>query len=375
MKKLLNICLILFMTLSLIACQQREYIPNKDRSDNYKYDFIDYITITTYGDNGRGYIEITPKEISVADFESEQDYINVKRDLENYNFTYKSNSRSSNFTISKTSNIANGDIIKITPKANVNLTSDLNVEPYDYVVSDLKTSTLIDLFSPDLIIVYALTDGSYHIHVKRNAQYDEELRNNLVYSVTTKDKAIPGQAVMTVKVDMKESFLKENGYTSFANYLAKHNLLAYLQEEKVLNEIIEPIDMYDANSAAIETALYKALYVHEPNLIKVSCVQQSERQKSAEPYTYTVVYTISKNNIRQYFRRDVKIVGVDGGYDIVYIGSKTETDEIYTRSAYDGANLILNYEIEKTPEKKQEDVQEEVDDTTEVNQDNETNEE
>ena len=83
-RKIFAVFLILTGTMGLSGClrQQKRKEPNEGRGTDYAYDFVDFINITTYGDNGDGYIEITQKYIDVYDFANEKDYSAVKKDLE-----------------------------------------------------------------------------------------------------------------------------------------------------------------------------------------------------------------------------------------------------------------------------------------------------
>lgn len=347
MRKFLIIPMLLLMILTA-GCQSRGKTPNAGRGSNYKYDFIDYVDITVYGQNGRGYIEIKPKTITVNDFDSESDYIKVKHDLEEYNFYFIQGMRSpSGFSISKTTQLSNGDIVTITPK-DKEIRSNMNVEAYDYVVEGLGDAEIIDLFSSELITIYALKDGTYGVYLKNNLQYSEELRDHLVYTLSTKDEPVPGQAVVNLKVDLDDEFLKAQNCASITIYLAKHNQRASTETEKVLNVLIEPIDMSVANSAAIESLLYKELYKNDEYLAKICNIQQLERQRSSEPYTYTVVYYDSKDGVRTYYRRDMKIIAIDGNYQVTANSGGTRTEEAYATAPYDGAVILIDYMYEST---------------------------
>lgn len=345
------------------GCQQRGREPNEGRGSDYTYDFIDYLDITVYGQNGLGYLEIRPKNITVSNFSSETDYIKVKHDLEDYNFYYIQGMRTpSSFTISQTTKLSNGDVVTITPKKK-EIRSDMNIEAYDYVVEGLGDASVIDLFSSDLITIYALKDGTYGVYMNNNPQYSQELRDHLIYTVDTKDDPIPGQAVVHVKADLDEDFLKQQDCANITIYLAKHDQRASTETEKVLNQLIEPIDMSTANSGAIEAELYRELYKNDEYLAKICNIQQLERQRSSEPYTYTVVYYDSKDGVRTYYRKDVKIVAVDGNYQILSVTNGTKTEEAYATAPYDGATILIDYMFESSQPEQQETVEQETPET------------
>lgn len=266
----------------------------------------------------------------------------------------------STFSISKTSKLTNGDVVTITPKK-MELRSNMNIEAFDYVVDGLGDAAVIDLFSSDLITVYALKDGTYNVYLKNNQQYSQELRDNLVYTIETKDAPVPGQAVLNMKVDLNQDFLKEQGCANITIYLAKQNQRAATEAEKVLNQLIEPIDMTTANSGAIESELYRVFAKSDEYLAKICNVQQLERQRASEPYTYTVVYYDSKDGVKTYRRRDVKIVAVDGNYQILSVANGANTEEAYATAPYDGASILIDYMFENTnPTQDEEPVEETV---------------
>ena len=77
MKTIIKTLICIITALSCISCR-KTYAPNERRGTNYTYDFID---ITVYGQDGFGIMEISPVDIELHDFETEDEYIRVKKNL------------------------------------------------------------------------------------------------------------------------------------------------------------------------------------------------------------------------------------------------------------------------------------------------------
>ena len=341
MKKLVILAVSLFM---LVGCAGKPE-ANKKRGTDYEFDFVDYIEITEYGENGSGYIEVIPRDISLEDFYSEEDYIKVKHDLDNMNLVFQNGRyESTALKISKTEELSNGDVItlKIGMKPE-NLQSDINIEDYEYQVMGLKESQPIDLFGSDLVTFFVTTEGNVWYHVKDNKNLPEELIKNIKYTIRYDGEAELNKSILQVEADMDETFLKESGYYSLPVFLAKHDLKADLSSEKVLVNLVEPIEFSSATSSAVETELYDAIGAEETDLSKVCNIQQLERQKVAEPYTYYITYYNTVGGEREYFRRAVILLGVDGEYVVYKLGGRESTQEQYTKSAYDNAEILLDF--------------------------------
>ena len=105
---------VMISMLMLSGCKRKK-IPNENRGTNYKYDFMDFVDVTTFGEDGDGYIEIKTKDIDVKDFENEEEYVNVKLDLDNMDLNYNPALTANNGVIklSKTEKLVNGEVIKI----------------------------------------------------------------------------------------------------------------------------------------------------------------------------------------------------------------------------------------------------------------------
>lgn len=363
MNRIIKILMCAVMMLGLSGCRQlikpkqETRVPNEHRGTDYKYDFMDYITVVTYGDEGSGFIEVNQKAIDVYDFASEKDYIAVKKDLETFRMGFKQEvNNNGSLRLSKTSGLNNGDIVTLSldlPKDYVK-NSDINTEPYDYVVHDLGTAREIDLFSSDLVTFYATEAGNVCYHVDNVSYLDDELVNNLVYYVKSTGEIKEGVTILDCSVSMNESFLKKNEYYTFDIYMAKHHLKPREKTtERVLSEIIKPISYSSSNQIEIEKALYASLYLAEPQLAKICNLQQSERQASSDPYKVTLVYyTTDEYGTKEFYRRDIELHYVNEQYVVYSLGERNGTYEIFTSEPYDDSSILMNFNLERLTEEE-----------------------
>jgi hypothetical protein len=356
LKKVLTAAIAAAMALTTTGClgrrgRNKNSEPNEFRGTDYTYDFIDYAIIRTYGEDGDGYLEIEPREIDATQFEDEADYIAVKKDIDIINPTYIQGAVNQNSTlkISKTTGLSNGDVIQISVKMpdGVKPNSDMNIETYDYVVEGLGEAEEVDLFSSDIVTFYATNDGNlyYNVHAPKTIM-KEELSKNLRYNIQTNDAKIEAnKTILNVTADMDEDFLVDNGYNSLTLYLAKHDMKATLTTEKVLTEIIDPIDYSFANMAGVEEALYNALYPEEPRLVKICNLQQTARQASAEPFKSVVYYFVNDDyGDPVYYYREVEIHYIDNMYVVPFVGNANTTNDAELK---EGSEMLMDFTIER----------------------------
>ena len=265
------------------------------------------------------------------------------------------NNTSGPMQISKTTELSNGDMISISinlPK-DYEKKSDINTETYDYVVHDLGTADEIDLFDSGIVTFYATQNGDicYHLHAPN--YISQEMADNLVYIAKTTNELEAGVTILDCTVTMDEDFLKKNEYYTIDVYLAKHNLKAETTSEKVLGQIIEPVTFSSSNQAAIEGALYTALYAEEPQLTKICNLQQLDRQAVSDPYkTIVLYYTTNDYGEREYFRREVELHYIDNSYVVYKVEQRNGTSERFMNESLDGGQIVLDFNLEAKPEEE-----------------------
>lgn len=310
--KLLKAALAVMMALSTSGCvrnlvrgNEEEHIPNENRGTDYDYDFVDYLTITTWGADGDGYLSITARDISASDFKSEQDYIDVSDDLKALGIVFGQTVQ--NVTASKTSGLSNGDIVTISVgnSGGNKLRTNMNLEDYEYTVSGLGEATQIDLFSSDIVTMYGTRENAMFAYVHNDGStVPKELTDNLTYSFSANaDDYQVGKTIIDASVELNTKFATDNGYSSLTDYLAKHNLAADESTEFVLKEIIDPIDFSNIDSGALMSALYDAISADDPSLSPVCSVQYSTSDnQSVSAYSYMVTYYDLVDNTPVYYR-------------------------------------------------------------------------
>ena len=355
MKKIMIRLLAGVMCLSLCGCIRRKpHIPNEKRGNEYTYDFIDYVDIHVFGQDGDGYLEVKPKDISVRDFMSEGEYIGMKKDLDRlalYLIQGK-DYYTSNLSASKSTGLSNGDIVTLSIRFKEPLLMDINIEPYEYTVEGLGELKSIDLFGKKNVTFFATKDGMCYAHVL-GKDMPEDLAENILYRISSDGTLETGKTILSVEADMDEGFLEEKEYHALKIYLAKNRLKGDTETEKVLNTIVDPINFSGLASAAVESALYDRLYQEEGSYLgKVCSLQKLPRQISEEPYGYTAVYYNMENGTPRYYRRGLKMVYVDGEFLVLELERRDSVEAAYAGRAFPDGEMVLNYMTEKTGEGK-----------------------
>ena len=118
---------------------------------------------------------------------------------------------------------------------------------------------------------------------------------------------------------------------------------AKLEAEKVLTDVIHPIEFSGAATSTIESLFYQRIQQDEPDLAKVCNIQQLNRQKLSEPYNYYVVYFNSINGEREYFRKQFSMVYVEDTYYIYSMGSRENTRAEYAKEPFDEGEILMNF--------------------------------
>ena len=360
-KKLLTLTLIICSLLSLVGCN-----ANQGRGDKYTYDFKDFIDINIFGAEGQAYIQITPKEISVSDFSSEEEYIKVKKVIDALNLYYIPGSNTSaGLSVSKGNGIKSGDMIIISlnsnflnnEKATLAESIDLNIEEYDYIVEKLPELKTLDLFSSEVVNFYGLsTDEIAYIINKDNNNLSDELKQNLMYKITPSSTPLKEkQTILTVQVGLDENLIKSGNYYNLNIYFAKQNLSVEYSTEKVLNKIIMPIDFNNISASTLDNirkTLYK--YIKENldyNTESISNIQQFKSQEENEPYNYYVIYsTLDSENVERVYRVQMKLLLIDGILNILSCASPENIMDTYLSANYSGATRLADFENFKTQE-------------------------
>ena len=352
---------VMISMLMLSGCKRKK-IPNENRGTNYKYDFMDFVDVTTFGEDGDGYIEIKTKDIDVKDFENEEEYVNVKLDLDNMDLNYNPALTANNGVIklSKTEKLVNGEVIKIRINyKKENLKSDMNIETYDYVINGLSEAEEIDLFGENIVTFFGTEDGMLYYHLKPNNYYPQEMFDHLKYKIKTSEKLEVGKTILSITAELDDDFLKTEGYYSTKMWMKKNGYKGETETSKVLGVIVPPMEFGAVGTIKMEAALYDAIYTEEgDNLIKVCNVQKMPRQRTTDLYEYTVVYYNVENDMYTFYNRTVKMVQIDGDYQVLELGRRNSTQDLFVYAPYAESDMLVSFMPDPATREQEETVEE-----------------
>lgn len=294
--------LLMVVILALAGCRRENVGTNTDRYRKHKYDFADYIEITTVGVNGHGYLYIEPKEITRDMFENDEEFVKVKKDLDNMDLRYIPNERhnSNTLVISKTEELSNNETVSIAIKYKRDkLLSDMNTETYAYVVHDLPESSddvYADLFSEDVVQFYGTKNNELFYHLNPDSKvYD--LMAPLEYKIETNDeKLVKDGTLIDVSVSRSRK-ASDDVDSDLLLYFAKNGyVISGTEAELILDKIAEPLDpetMTDENYAEIEQLLKNeiAAYLEKGNIVIYSLQKSQKSIDEGDLYSYVVTFS------------------------------------------------------------------------------------
>ena len=309
-KRMIKTFLAIGMILGSIGCSKKPeepQEPNANRGKDYDYDFIDYIDIKAYGPEGKGILEVTPKNYTAADFYSEQEYIAVKSLMDELNLVYLQGEENhkSNLLLSKTEDLVNGDIVEVSidtkrwkgdPKVNINL------EPYEFVVETLTDGQEIDLIANESVIMYGL-DGTtqvFALKTPKTATLPKEIEDHIEYDVSTSETELKENvSIINYSCTMDEEFLMnpDNPYYNIDIYLKKHGYDYTATGQTVLDQIIKPLDFSQSTANALGDYLASrfvgekaSTWSREYTIDRVGNVQQDTTSDGIDKFHYIVTF-------------------------------------------------------------------------------------
>lgn len=292
--------------------------------------------IDIVGPNTGAVLEISVANFKVTDFESESDYIAVRKFME-YLIDY--------IEVTKTEDIENGDIIDIYigEKFEGEPELDINLDYYRLLVQELPEPKEIDLFSNDHVLFYNLKGTSeYYSYIKPTSSLDTEIQENLEYTIKCSDKEIiENQTILNVTTTLNSNFLSENGCPTTDKYMKLKGYSAEYSAEKVLQKIVEPIDFKIVDMNMIQEKLssfykeYDLYTVGETNFVylELSNIQQETGKEDGFEYIiHTTWFDLNNNNSDICLRDKVKMVVVED--ELVILSSSARLDNVKTENCY-----------------------------------------
>ena len=371
LRKIAALASAVMLALGTAGCKGGENAPvlNANRGTDYEYDFINYINVSLFGNDGEGFIEVEPKDIKASDFESEDDYIALKKLFDEIDLTYKPASGDSeevvseNFTVSPVSGLSNGDIITFTISSEiVNETGvSVNLEPYQYQISELGTQTELDLFDDSNVVFYGL-EGSQDVYpaILESGKIPEELRENIVYDISTDGagELEVDKTILTISASLSQEFLSESDveYRNLAEYLMKHGYQGVTEKEKVLQTIAPPTDFNSiSNKKNLASSLNKALQAEVSDSEKITSLVNIQQPNGAigdpeeattDRYTYYVLFNTRDEDTGETRLRaaQVRMVEVAEEMQILSVSSVSEAQEQYATEPLSNYTIVYQFE-------------------------------
>lgn len=331
---------------NIVRKPQATYVPNANRSTNHKYDFIDYLTITTWGADGDGYISVTPRDISASDFSDEQSYIDVTEDLKTLGIVYGQDV-GTYVTLSQSSGLSNGDVVTISVGSSGNkLRTDMNTEPYEYTVAGLGDAESVDLFSSDIVTIYGTRENDLFAYIHTdNTAIPAELTKHLVYTLETDSESLTvGKTIVNATASLDDDFMQNNGYSSLTDYLAKHNLQGDVSKEVVLRTIVDPIDFTTIDAGTLMSALYDKISASDTNLSRVCSVQRRASETNNDSsYAYMITYFDMVDNSPVYYRARAVVHDIDGTFVVQSMDSAQNASRDVMISPVQGYEVCVTF--------------------------------
>lgn len=364
LKKILKPILAAFMSISLLACSSKEPELNAERGTNYKYDFMQFLDAQLYGPDGHGFLVIQPKEIQVSDFESEDEYISVKKAVDGLKLYYDPDQPNQNsyITLSAGEELSNGDVITIGISSEYDNSAasevGINLESYEFEIHDLKEAKSLDIFDSTSLALLALDDGTNNIYPVKiyGGELSDEILDQISYKATSQDsKPKAGQTIVDVSADIIPLVDEDNNplSTSLASWLYMQGYVAQTSAEKVVREIATPITFTENNKKIAKELLYTTLKNDDDLFLSLANIQQvNASENSYNPYVYTVTYYASStdSNAKETTATACKKATVQMAYseaagvsvlELKQSGSRTNTE--YCTSAYDEMTVQAQY--------------------------------
>lgn len=358
------------MTVGTVGCSKKTETPalNANRGTDYTYDFINYMDVSFLGNDGSGSVEVTPKDISVKDFESEDDYIAVKKLLEEIDLTYKPATGDSEevtseyFSVTPAENLSNGDIVTfaIDPDFKNESNVSINLEPYQYQITDLGNQAQLDLFGESNVIFYGL-EGTNEVYaaIKEDSDFPEELKDNIQYKITPDSQKLEvDKTILSIDASLNDEFLKQDDadYRNLSEYLLKKGYQSETSKDKVLTTIVGPTNFNKvANkknmAAAITKAIQENLENSDPvyslvNIQRSTTAEEDPEQTSVDRYTYYVIFWVRNADTGESKLKaaQVRMVEVDGEMQVLEVTNIADAQSDYETQAIPNYTIVYQFE-------------------------------
>lgn len=353
--KILICFLVLFMGLGTLAgCQKEPESTNindlRDRS--HKYDITQFVDLKLYGSEGKGFMEITPANITVDDFESEEEYIAVKKavDMLKLYCIPGNETHESNLIVRPKEGLSNGDVVIIGVKDGISaeeLGIDIGLDPFQLEVAGLGDPAELNFFDPINVEFWGL-EGTNELHFEKQLTHNlpEEVMEYLEYSVKMDTPtAEEGRSILSVHAELNKDFLNkaDNPYYTTDIYLGKMGFSAKTDSEIVLRNVAHPMDLSQEDTRLLGLALLEAAKNSETgkDINNVASIQQESEPE--DPYQYLITLDTRDGKCK---KADVRVAKIFDSYKVISMGQITSWASSKGSSctdSYDERNVLVKY--------------------------------
>lgn len=356
MKKLMIWFLSLFMAMGLLTgCKKNteEEEPvnlNEARAGNYKYDFAEFLDLKLYGYEGHGFIEIKPLDFSVENFDSEEDYIAIKRVVESLKLYHiPGSNQSSGMTVTPSEDLKNGDIVVIGLKEGTTIPEDvsMNILPFQVEIGGLTAPKELNLFDPINVQFWGL-DGTNEVYAEKQEtdNLPAEVKEHLVYNINMDtDTVQEGKSILNIHADLDSSFLNnpENPYYTSDIYFGKMAYEAERDSEMVLRNVAYPMNLDEEDQKQLGVTLLTEIKKTDAgkSINNVASIQQNENP--SDPYSYLITLDTKDDKC---MKADVRVAKIFGKYKVLSmstISTWVSAKGSSCTDSYNGQKVLVRY--------------------------------
>lgn len=355
MKKRIFLALMVVLLL-FTGCSKKEETPT------YKYDYINYLDAKLIGPNGYATLDITIRDFTASEFESETDFIAVKKLM---------TSIKENLVVTKTEGLANGDVIQfgIGESFDTSLVGDLsiNLGVHEMTVASLTDPKALDVFDDKNVVFYGLEGTSkVYYYYPNTSNFTQEMKDNIKYSITADDSVVQkDKTVLSLSLSLSNDLLNSSSdYGTEERYFLANGYVTVLEGEKTLKNIVSESALEKVDKDTLKASLEEQLK-EEGNINDYTLSQVVSVQKPEEDFKYFVVALYTKEDKQVYIRFDVSMAYVNN--EIVYysVNKGATTEDRYANEAMENCELMYTYNVFELIEEPEEEAEvENVEETT-----------
>lgn len=345
MKKILTTLLIVLMFVGLAACKEKE-----PEGPTYDYDFVDYLNISYIGPNEFADLDISLKEINSDDFESDADFIKIKKFMNNL-FPY--------VIANKTSELTNGDQLQIGISSEYeggNGDLNINLDVHTYTVEGLPDAAYYDLFSEDTVTFYGLEGTSDVLYkVNQKSTLSQNIKDNLTYTITLDTDTVEEEvSVMTIKASLKDSFLKTTKYSDTETYFKSLGYIVDVDGEKALKETVTNKAFEQLSDKDLIKNQLTERIKEEGDVDGYTFVELNNVQKTDKDYIYDIITKYEKGDKVAYVEYETKLAYVDGEIKFLSFNKLRTVNEKFVTEALEGNEILFTFDTFKIVEEEPE---------------------